>query len=107
MPARLLVTPDAVFFAEAADLAEVDERVAVRVAVPTNPPEFFPDGINRPTGRPRGAEKTAPGEAVDGVRAHADGVRGFLTREREFQVLGGGLNWMAHDGAEFSRDCVR
>jgi hypothetical protein len=46
--ARLLVTPNPVFFAEAVDLADVDERVAV----PPDPPQSFPDGINRPAGRP-------------------------------------------------------
>ena len=97
-PARPLVAPDAVFLAETADLAEVD----VRVAVLADSAEFSPDGIDRPTGRPGGAEKTALGEAVDGVRTGADGVRGFLARKREFQVLGGGLNRIVHDGAESS-----
>jgi hypothetical protein len=67
----------------------------------------FPNGVNRPAGRPGGAEKTALGQAVDGMRAGAEGVRGFLAREREFQVLGGGLNRVVHDGAESSIDRLR
>lgn len=70
----------------------------------TQKPLDFPDGKKRAAGRPGGTEQSAFGETVDGDRADADGVRGFFARKREFQVLGGGLNRVIHDGAESSRN---
>jgi hypothetical protein len=56
----------------------------------------FPYGIERPTGCPRRAKKTAGCKAVNGYRANAKNVGGFMSGERKLPQVLSIVFWRIH-----------